>query len=540
MKRQASLLRVGAFALACVAGVAFLGRGLADDQKGQLKLPPKTTNIQQVQPLFPPNAVPAPPAQFQPIPPNGFQGGFPVQGGFGGPNGGPNFIGGLGGKGGPAPQVAAPQEITTREGKKGWKVVIPGNRPLATPAVVDGKVFVGGGFGSYEFYCFDGKSGKQVWMYRTGDDGPTAAVVSDGYIAFNTESCELEIITMDGKKVWKKWLGDPLMSMPAIHKGKIYMSYPNSKGNNKHHMACFDLKTVQQFWDKEIPAQIITAPVISKGNVYASTLDGSMTCLDTRDGTLVWQDKKNATSSPVVWNGKVFFSRRDAVNQMVGGKQVVQQMEELADRPIAPKGEVKSIPATTQPADYLDLAKRELHSKEQGKFKAYDGSVGFGVAPAGAGLGMGGFNIAQNTVSGVWSYQGSKPFVYNNLLYSSMGCSVKCVDPDTQKVKWQTELKDKNAKGPLVDASLTPPAIVNGKLFIGTSAGDVLCYAAQDGKLLWRVTVSEPIVFQPAVANGRVYVSTSTGSLYSFDTGDAKDHGWLMWGGNSEHNGLLD
>src|ERR1019366_7378979 len=33
----------------------------------------------------------------------------------------------------------------------GWKITIPGNRPLASPAIAEGKVFVGGGFGSREF-----------------------------------------------------------------------------------------------------------------------------------------------------------------------------------------------------------------------------------------------------------------------------------------------------------------------------------------------------------------------------------------------------
>src|SRR5207253_887606 len=109
-----------------------------------------------------------------------------------------------------APQpatVADPVPFTSKDGKmKGWKVVIPGNRPLATPAVVEGKVFIGGGFGSHEFYAFDAATGKKVWQYQTKDDGPTAAVVQDGYIAFNTESCELEIIALDGKPIWKKWL----------------------------------------------------------------------------------------------------------------------------------------------------------------------------------------------------------------------------------------------------------------------------------------------------------------------------------------------
>ena len=136
---------------------------------------------------------------------------------------------------GPMPKVAPPTPFKSKDGtKKGWKVVIPGGRPLATPAVVDGKVFLGGGFGSYEFYALDARTGKLLWQYRTGDDGPTAAVVDDGYVAFNTESCELEVLTLDGKPVWKKWLGDPLMSMPAIADGRLFMAFPNSKGDRNH------------------------------------------------------------------------------------------------------------------------------------------------------------------------------------------------------------------------------------------------------------------------------------------------------------------
>src|SRR5262245_24133194 len=84
-------------------------------------------------------------------------------------------------------KAGEPESITTKEGKKGWKVTIPGNRPLATPALADGKLFIGGGFGSHEFYAFDATTGKTLWIYRTGDDGPTAAVVEGGYIGFNTE-----------------------------------------------------------------------------------------------------------------------------------------------------------------------------------------------------------------------------------------------------------------------------------------------------------------------------------------------------------------
>src|SRR5262245_7204477 len=55
----------------------------------------------------------------------------------------------------PAGPVKGPDLFKSREGKSGWKVILPGNKPLATPAVADGKLFLGGGFGSHEFYGFD-------------------------------------------------------------------------------------------------------------------------------------------------------------------------------------------------------------------------------------------------------------------------------------------------------------------------------------------------------------------------------------------------
>src|SRR5947208_3101309 len=60
------------------------------------------------------------------------------------------------------PEAIHPVSFSSKDGKfKGWRLVIPGNRPLATPAVVGGKVFIGGGFGSHEFYAFDAASGEK-------------------------------------------------------------------------------------------------------------------------------------------------------------------------------------------------------------------------------------------------------------------------------------------------------------------------------------------------------------------------------------------
>jgi outer membrane protein assembly factor BamB len=136
---------------------------------------------------------------------------------------------------GSLPRVSPPVPWRSKDGlRNGWKVTIPGRRPLATPALADGRVFLGGGFGSYDFYALDAATGHVLWQYQTEDDGPTAAVVHGRHVAFNTESCALEMLTVEGKPVWKKWLGDPLMSIPAMAGERIYQVYPDSRGDRRH------------------------------------------------------------------------------------------------------------------------------------------------------------------------------------------------------------------------------------------------------------------------------------------------------------------
>ena len=92
----------------------------------------------------------------------------------------------------------------------------------------------------------------------------------------------------------------------------------------------------------------------------------------------------------------------------------------------------------------------------------------------------------------------------------------------------------------LLDSLLTPPAVVNGKLFFGTLDGRVLCLSAISGDVLWTATVGEPVVFQPVIVDGQVYLPTGTGSLFCLKTGDPTDTGWSMWGATAAHNGRPD
>ena len=55
-------------------------------------------------------------------------------------------------------------------------------------------------------------------------------------------------------------------------------------------------------------------------------------------------------------------------------------------------------------------------------------------------------NLGQGSVFGVWSYQGSKPFVSKGCLYNAMGDTLQAVDATTAKVTWKKTFATKEGK----------------------------------------------------------------------------------------------
>ncbi len=438
-------------------------------------------------------------------------------------------------------------EIKGDEGepvRRGWRRQLPGRRPLATPAVVDGRVFSGGGFGSFEFYAFDLESGRHDWTYRTADDGPTAAVVSDGFVAFNTESCELEVLTVEGKFAWKHWLGDPLMSMPAIADGVIYMVYPQSRGDHGHRLAAFGLADGTRLWEHPISGEVITAPVVAGEHVYATTLDGVVWCLDRQSGRLSWRDAMQATSAPMIYGGRCHVSLRErpagrpTTDNVVEPTVETDLYETQGTRSWQDgKKVIHTLEQTRHKADYLHFARRKRGSAKFRSDSYHDSLVGFAASKGHSKMHQAERLLGRGTVAGMWSYQGSKPFIANGRMFSSMGETLKCVDPESGELHWERNLVGgKDA----VDSLVTPPSLAGGKVFAGTDRGIVHCLAESTGDELWRVSLGQPIVFQPAVTAGWCVVGLADGTLAAFETGDPADDGWRMWGGTAAHNGLTD
>jgi Ca-activated chloride channel family protein len=421
------------------------------------------------------------------------------------------------------------EAFKTDDGKSGWRVRIPGGRALATPAVVGGTVFVGGGFGSHEFYAFDAQTGQPRWAARVSDDGPTAAVVTDDRVVFNTESCTLFVAdARTGKQVWSRWLGDPLMSQPAVADGVVYMAYPGQGG---HRLIALALDDGKQLFDTPIAGDIISAPVVQGDSVYLTTFDGTVYRHDRRSGKLLWQKKLGATSAPwVAADGQIHVAQGQVAQGGAHGRGKQEGFRSLAPNG-APEGDLKA----SRPAPHLE-ASRQRASKYSHDSALDDASVGFGGgAPATAKAAEAADNIGQSSVRGLWEYQGSRPTVVGDNNYMAQGDVVRRLDTKSGKVLWEDKLAGDAEK---IGGHLgSPPAFAAGKLVIGTATGALLGYDAASGKKLFRYQVGQQIRFQPALVKGRIFAGTAEGTLVSVNTGDATLDGWTMWGGGPRHNG---
>src|SRR5262249_39766328 len=154
------------------------------------------------------------------------------------------------------------------------------------------------------------------------------------------------------------------MSMPAIADGKVYMAYPNSRGDKKYYVAAFDVKTGKEVWKYPLAGEIITAPVIERDRLYLATVDGAILSLNRRDGSKIWQENKNAPPPRAFSDEKVYSSRREKTKLNKDGKRVIQQTEVVARRFPAPRVIIPSLPAPRREADYLDYSKRARSAAE--------------------------------------------------------------------------------------------------------------------------------------------------------------------------------
>ncbi len=73
-------------------------------------------------------------------------------------------------------------------------------------------------------------------------------------------------------------------------------------------------------------------------------------------------------------------------------------------------------------------------------------------------------------------------------------------------------------------------------LYLCGAAGRIIGLRQKDGSIAFAYDTKVLMAFQPALAEGRLFVGTSDGRLICIDLADQDADGWYAWGGNAQHN----
>ena len=450
----------------------------------------------------------------------------------------------------------------------GFSIKFPSGSLVPSPTVHDGKLYTGGGFSSTVYHCFDAKSGTNIWSKAISDDGPSSSVIERNTVVFNTESCTIFALDAGtGQMKWSWYMGDPMMSMPAIIKGKVITCYPasygysdagfhqnnmnnhiNPDGNLKqdiapadqaeekhaditarirpdHVLACLDLETGKVLWQKWIDGDVMSAPVGAGTDVMITTFPGTTWRFNIDSGEILAANAIRATSAPVVVNGTVFTSRR------YDGDGVAQ--EKISEMDIHM---VETSKMNEKKADYLNKSV-QVSSSMKTESAHMDANNGFGSgAPTTSGWTNAEANIGQSNVSSLQSFQGSRVLNYRGINYSCMGDELIANEMKTGDVRWKVKMNgNMHELGGFLG---TPPVIAGGKIIIATIEGDVILFDPVTGTETARYQTGHPIRQQPVVDSGWIYASSSDGFIFGINTKDPNMTGWPVWGHDNAHSGV--
>lgn len=415
----------------------------------------------------------------------------------------------------PAIRQGATAAFELDDGGRGWVASVPGRQVLLTPAYGDGRVFVGGGFASTTMYALDAETGAVSWTMQAPDGGPSAAIVVDDQVLFNTESCTLFAVDAEtGRTRWSRWLGDPLMSQPAAASGLVFSGHIWSESPSRYGFTAMDLRTGAVRWQRPMPHDVISAPVTADGSVFFSTMDGTVHRLDQRTGRQLWRSRLGAVTAPWVEGDRVLLARRVPPPAGARGPHEGQVALDAASGAVLWQGE----PVPARHLSGAGRARRILASQAG----AWGGS---GDAAHGH---LGVRNVAEG-----WAYQGPRPAVIDGRAYLVVGDRIECRRLEGWELLWTRRYAEDGGA-----LSLQPPAVVGSQMVIATADGHVYGLDIDTGMAVWAYDVGEPVVYQPSVARGRVFVSTARGRVVAFDVGDETLDGWHMWGGDATHRGL--
>ncbi len=211
--------------------------------------------------------------------------------------------------------------LDSSSGEMIWEYETTGPARENSPAVSDGKVFIGDGVG--KMYALNAQTGEELWVfdesfssvYATStvyngvlysvfskvlpDDGSSDVPLYDAYVyAFDAET---------GEEIWDEPIVEYVAQMgawssPTVYSGQLYVGL-------RHNLFSIDVESGSVTWEFETDSFVVSSPTIAGGNVFFGSHDSFIYAVDIENGAETWslETPYLVRSSPVVLEGVVYI-----------------------------------------------------------------------------------------------------------------------------------------------------------------------------------------------------------------------------------------
>jgi eukaryotic-like serine/threonine-protein kinase len=327
---------------------------------------------------------------------------------------------------------------------------------------------------------------------------------------------------------WKFHTNGQVLSSPAIDKGTLYV------GSSDHFLYAIDLATGTLKWKFKTDSRITSSPAVSAGLVYFGSFDDYFYAVDASTGQLNWKVHSGGErrfagthlhgalpaaetmpdpfdfflSSPVVWNGVVYFGSGDT--------------------------NIYALDAASGSLKWKFKTGGVVHASPA----IFDGTLFVGSWDS--------YFYALDATTGKekWRFKtGEDPVIHNQVGIQSsavvmdgvvyFGCrdsNLYALDAATGRQLWSF-----SNKGSWVIAS---PAVLNGKLYFATSdSGLLYSLEAKTGAVLFALDFKHwPMFSSPVISGDTLYIGSHQGKLFAVDL-KTRELAWTFETQNSKKIG---